>query len=201
MPLLDVPLTLDADRPPADVRRFLREGERRIRRFQHARHLPAFVGSDFVAVYGALRALEESGELGGRWFCEWGSGLGVVACLAAMLGFDAWGIEAERDLVKAARRLAWDFDVAVEFVRGSYFPSGAEAGLTSGREFAWLSRAGRSAYDAMDVKLDEFDLVYAYPWPDEAEMIAELFESHARTGARLLTYHPDGELRLRQLVE
>jgi hypothetical protein len=201
MALLDLPLTSDAARPPAEVRRFLREGERRIRRFQHARRVPAFVGSDFVAVYGALRVLEEAGELGGRWFCEWGSGLGVVASLAAMLGFDAWGIEAEADLVRAARRLASDFDVPVEFVRGSYFPAGAEAGLTSGREFAWLSRAGRSGYEAMDVRLDEFDLVFAYPWPDEAEMIAELFEGHARAGARLLTYHPDGELRLRQVVE
>ena len=53
----------------------------------------------------------------------------------------------------------------------------------------------------MDVRLDEFDLVFAYPWPDEEEMIAELFADHARTGARLLTYHPDGELRLRRLVE
>jgi len=76
----------------------------------------------FVAVYGALRALEESGELGGRWFCEWGSGLGVVACLASMLGFDAWGIEAEADLVRAARRLAWDFDVEVEFVARQLLP-------------------------------------------------------------------------------
>src|SRR4051794_13254587 len=75
MPLVELPLTFGAARPPADVRRFLREGERRIRRFQHARRVPAFVGSDFVSVYWALRGLEEAGQLGGRWFCEWGSGL------------------------------------------------------------------------------------------------------------------------------
>jgi hypothetical protein len=201
MALSDLPLAPAAARPPVEVRRFLREGERRIRRFQRLRWVPAFAGSDFVPVYAALRAVEAAGGLTGRWFCEWGSGLGVVSCLAAMLGLEAWGIEAEATLVRASRRLAGDFGLPVEFVHGSYVPAGAEAGLTRGRDFAWLSRDGRSAYEAMGLGLEEFDLVFAYPWPDEEALIAELFEGHARAGAMLLSYHADGDLRLRRLYD
>ena len=202
MPLLDLPLATTTARPPADIRRFLREASRRVRRVQRADQVPAFAASDFGAVYGALCEVEGAGGLPGRWFCEWGSGLGVVSCLAATLGLDAWGIETEPALVRAARRLADDFGLAVEFVRGSFIPAGAEAGLTRGHDFAWLSRGGtRSAYEAMGLGVEDFDLVFAYPWPDEEALIEGLFEGHARAGAMLLTYHADGALRLRRLAD
>lgn len=199
MPLLDLPLTRSSERPPADVRRLLREARRRSRRAQRAGEVPAFAPSDFEAVYGALREVEASGAMQGRWFCEWGSGLGAVCCLAATLGLDAWGIEAEQTLVRAARRLAADFGLPAEFVRGSYIPAGAEVALTSGREFNWLSRGvARPAYEALGLGVEEFDLVFVYPWPDEEALIEALFEGHARQGALLLTYHADGHLRLRR---
>ena len=202
MPLLDLPLAGMTARPPADVRRFLREANRRARRAQRADRVPAFAVSDFAAVYGALCEVEGAGGLPGRWFCEWGSGLGVVSCLAAALGLDAWGIETEPALVRAARRLADDFGLPVEFVRGSFLPAGAEAGLTRGHDFAWLSRGGtRPAYEVMGLGVEEFDLVFAYPWPDEEALIEGLFEGHARAGAMLLTYHADSTLRLRRLAD
>jgi hypothetical protein len=118
-----------------------------------------------------------------------------------MLGLDAWGIEADPDLVRAARRLAADFGLPVEFVLGSFIPASAEAGLTQGRDFAWLSRAETPpAYEAMGLGPEEFDLVFAYPWPDEEVLIEGLFEGHAQPGAMLLTYHADGGLRLRCLT-
>ena len=200
MTLLDLPLASATARPPADVRRFLREARRRVRRVQRADQVPAFAASDFGAVYGALCEVEGAGGLSGRWFCEWGSGLGVVSCLAATLGLDAWGIETEPALVRAARRLAADFDLPVQFVHGSFIPAGAEAGLTRGHDFAWLSRGGpRPAYEAMGLGVEDLDLVFAYPWQDEEALIEELFEGHARAGAMLLTYHADGALRLRRL--
>jgi hypothetical protein len=42
----------------------------------------------------------------GRRFIEWGSGLGVVTCLAEWAGFDAIGIEIEPRLVGMAEELA-----------------------------------------------------------------------------------------------
>jgi hypothetical protein len=45
---------------------------------------------------------------------------------------------------------------------------------------------------------DEFDLIYACPWPDEEWLVEELFDAHARPGALLLTYHGDRGLWLRR---
>lgn len=198
MGLVTVPFPLDEAAPPGDVRRVLREARRRIRRLTRSRHLPAFSSTDCGLVYAALRSLESSGLASGRWFCEWGSGLGVVACLAAMLGFEAWGIEAEGCLVRAARRFAADFDLAATFARGSYIPREAEESLLVGREFGWLSEGIPCGYEELGIGLDEFDVVFAYPWPDEEELIAELFAGHARPGALLLTYHGDRGLSLRR---
>jgi hypothetical protein len=172
-----------------------------VRRVQRADQVPAFAASVFSPVYGALCEVEGAGVLPGRWFWEWGSGLGVVSCLAATLGLDAWGIETEPALVRAARRLAYDFDLPVEFVRGSFIPAGAEAGLTRGHDFSWLRRGEtRPAYEVMGLGVEEFDLVFASPWPDEEALIEGLFEGRARAGAMLLTYHADGALRLRRLT-
>src|SRR5689334_8902025 len=95
MSLLDVSLSVD-DRPlPRDVRRFLREAERRVEQFTDESHVPAFVPGDYRLAYRTLRALSEAELSPGNLFCEWGSGFGVIACLAAMLEFDACGIEVE----------------------------------------------------------------------------------------------------------
>ena len=93
--------------------------------------------------------LEEAGLLGGRWFCEWGSGFGVNTCLAAMLEFDAWGIEVEGELVAAARRLAADFDLPAEFVRGSFIPAGSDVFAEAGEVCAWLTEGSACGHEKM----------------------------------------------------
>ena len=139
MPLVDLSLTIEAAALPADVRAFLREADRRIERFCQDAHIPGFVPSDFTTAYGALHAIAANSVAPGDLFCEWGSGFGVVACLAAMLGFEACGIEIEEELVDAARQLADDFGLTVEFLRGSFIPQGSEVCLDADDGFAWLT--------------------------------------------------------------
>ena len=135
MPLVDLDLPIEEFSLPGDVQRFLREAERRIERFRVKHIIPGFVPSDFALAYRVLRALAESRLLGGSLFCEWGSGFGVVACLAAMLEYDACGIEVERELVDDARQLADDFDLPVEFIRSSFIPKGTEIRVDPGERF------------------------------------------------------------------
>jgi hypothetical protein len=201
MPLVRLALRPGSARAPVDVRRFLKEARARIARFQRSQRAPAFVASDFAAVYATLRRLEESGLPPGRLFCEWGSGFGVVSCLAAMLGFDARGIEADGRLVAAARRLAADFDLPAEFVRGNFIPRNEQEGRSARRAHAWLSTGGRCGHQAMGLELADLDLVFAYPWPDEEDLVADLFARRAREDALLLTYHEEGGLRLRRTAE
>lgn len=179
---------------------FLREADQRIERFQFDHHIPGFVPSDFPKAYRMLRSLVASELATGNLFCEWGSGYGVVTCLAAMLDFDAWGIEIEGDLVDAARRLASDFDLPAQFIRGSFIPKGSEVSLDD-NGFAWLTTDGEDLRDEMDLGIDDFNVIFAYPWPDEERTVDRLFERHAAEGAILFTCHENGTTQLRRKMK
>ena len=195
MPLVDVRLPPCDVALPRDVRRFLQEADRRIEIYQQPARTPAFVPSDFPRVYGVLQRVADSSLAPGTRFCEWGSGFGVVAGLAAMLGFEAWGIEIEEDLVDAARQLAQDFDLPVEFVHGSFIPRGGGDLVDAAGVSAWLNPLEGGAYEEIELDPDDFDVVFAYPWPDEEFVISDLFDRFASTGAILVTYHGIDDLR------
>jgi predicted O-methyltransferase YrrM len=182
---------------PREVRAYLREAERRIEQFQQDRLIPAFVSCDFERTYRVLAALAESAIAPGSLFCEWGCGFGVVTCLAAMLDFDARGIEIETDLVEAAQQLAEDFGVPAEFVCGSFIPPGSADCLELSGDFAWLSTEEQKV-DETDLGAADFDVIFAYPWPDEEHVLANIFERHAAPGALLVTYHGGDEFWLRR---
>ena len=204
MPLMEVDISIDGPVLPDDVVAFLQEADFRVSQF--VRNNPigvsGFVPSEFVTVYHALRAITEAGLAPGTSFCEWGSGFGVVASLAAMLGFGVCGIEVESGLVDASRRLADDFGLSVEFVSGSFVPPGAEviveeAYAANAGPF-WLYTDADSAYDQLGLGPDEFDVVFAYPWPAETSLIASLFEEYAAEGALLLMYDNFESVSLRR---
>jgi hypothetical protein len=145
-----------------------------------------------------LRSLAEADLASGNLFCEWGSGFGVVACLAAMLDFDAHGIEIEGALVEAARLLAADFNLQVEFAHGSFIPPGNDIQI-DGEAFCWLTTDGNPPED-MELEADDFSVIFAYPWPDEEHVIEDLFERHAAAGAILVTYRGEEDLRVKRKV-
>jgi hypothetical protein len=198
MALADLNLEVGDDPVPANVRAFLREADRRVDHIGRNAHLPAFVPSDYAGAYRVLRALAESDLTRGPLFCEWGSGLGVTACLAALVGFEACGIEVEEELVEAARRLADDFDLPVEFVRGSFIPEGGEALLERVGGLSWLATDEGSAHHELGLGPDDFDVIFVYPWPDEEGVTEALFGRYAGEGAVLVSYHTDGPFRLRR---
>ena len=183
---------------PVDVQKFLLEAERRIERFQRSSPIPGFVPSDFATAYLFLRGLAESVLAPGDRFCEWGSGFGVVTCLASMIGYSACGIEIEGDLVDEARRLATDFDVPVEFVRGSFIPPGGEACLGDDSDYSWLTTSSEDVSAELGLSADDHDVVFAYPWPDEERAVPLLFDRYAASDAVLVTYHGGEEFRLRR---
>ena len=207
MPLLDIDISINGSVLPDDVVAFLREADLRVSQF--VRNSPVrvtgFVPSDFVTVYHSLRAITEANLASGTSLCEWGSGFGVVASLAAMLEFKVCGIEIERSLVNASRRLADDFRLPVEFVHGSFVPSGAEADVeeayaASSTEYFWLVTDADDAYDELGLGPHDFDVVFAYPWPGEECLIEGLFEKYAAEEALLLTYTQYNSVRLQRKV-
>jgi hypothetical protein len=201
MPLANLNLTIAANSVPGEVRRFLREAERRIERFQRTTRIWGFVPSDGGRAYGVLRALAAAHLTPGGLFCEWGSGFGVVASLAAMLDFDACGIEIEGELVDAAQQLADDFGLPVEFICGSFIPQGGGPSGDASDGFAWLTPDEGTTEAELGLGPADFDVIFAYPWPDEERLIEDLFERHAAIGAVLVTYHGSDDFRLRRKID
>jgi hypothetical protein len=199
MALVEVALPVD-DRPlPNRVREFLGAADRRVSALGEDR--PAFIPSDAEAVYRALSGLRESALVAGERFCEWGSGVGVAAALAAMLGFESHAIEIDDELVRAGQELADRFELDVEHVPATFVPDGSEDLATgAGDELDWLQPGGADGYELLGRDPDEFDLVFVYPWPGEEDVIEALFERHAGDGAILLTYHGMEGLRARRAV-
>ena len=206
--LVSIPIQERTVAIPQKVLDLLDDADDRIERFHYEHRdapLPGFVPSDFVAVYQALNFVNESGLTTGGRFIEWGSGIGVVTCLASHFGFDAVGIEIEEDLVQQAEVLAEDHAFDVEYARGSFVPDGGDDVLDShagelDREVTWLRLDGRDAYELLGLDPDDFDLVFAYPWPGEEQVVFDLFAEFAATGALLMTHHGEEGMRLQRKV-
>lgn len=194
MPLTEVPLA-DADLAavslPPEVEALIVEAEGRFETWERETleaPIYSYIPCSYRVVYGGLAVITERRLAPGRSFCEWGSGQGVVAMMAASLGWHAVGIEVEPDLVAASRALAAHADLPVEFVIGSYVPEGSIVRPDAGAELAWLDDSAEPAYAELGLDPDDFDLTFAYPWPGESDVIYELFEEHAARGALLITF-------------
>ncbi|MHC4878796.1 MAG: hypothetical protein ACYTGL_20290 [Planctomycetota bacterium] len=189
---------------PHEVAAFLRDAEDRVNDYiEHSRtRVGGFVPCDFVAAWHTLRTISDQNLSAGQVFCEWGSGFGVVACLASLLGFEAYGIEIEERLLEESRELADAHDLPVEFVLGSFIPDGSAQVLDEeySHESFWLSDDTQPAYDELELWPEDFDVVFAYPWPNEETAIDRMFDQTAGKGALLLTYSQLEEVRIKRKI-
>jgi len=178
-------------RPSARVLRLLEDADRRLDALLEdglRARLPNFAPSDHRLVHDWLADLA-AGELRGERFLEWGSALGVVAGMAADLGLRASGIEIEPRFVEASRDLLGSHGLAVEIAQGSFVPEGHDVPPELDDPESHTLLSGCCGYQALERDLDEFRLVFAYPWPGMGGVLFDLFERHAAPGALLLTYH------------
>jgi predicted O-methyltransferase YrrM len=176
--------------PPAidgeTLQRLLREGAESWEEFRAlaAERHHRFIPSDHVAVYAELRRLSADASS----FLELGSAAGVVTIMADLLGYEAYGIEREPWLVERSAELAERFESRASFAEGSFVPAAFEDDVEHVPSDFLTSDAGACGYDELGLELDDFDLIYAYPWPGEEDWLRELVRRHARPGAMLLTY-------------
>lgn len=197
--LVALPFEVAASKLPPRVEAIAREANMRSQAWIDARlddPIPGFVPCDFRRVAEGLQEIGRLGLAPGSAFLEWGSGIGGVTLLAAALGFDATGIEVVESLVDSAIEFAEEEEVEAEFFAGSYIPEGLDEVADGAEEFAWIETEIEPAYEEMEVDPDDFDLIFAYPWPGEEQIIQELFLAVGGTGALLLTYNGVEDLRL-----
>jgi hypothetical protein len=202
MRLVEIDLTLNDDPLPANVTELLADARQQVLAIEEESRasIPAFVPSDFELVYRALVAIQSQHLATGHRLVEWGSGLGVVTCMAVWIGFDAVGIEVERRLVQMAEELATRHGIAAQFACGNFVPLGAQLRADHSGDTLWLSSEGPEGYRELELEPDDFDVVFAYPWPGEEQVIFDLFTDYAAVGALLLTYHGQDGVRLTRKV-
>jgi hypothetical protein len=150
-----------------------------------------FVPADYDAVRAALLRLPATGQR----FLEWGAAAGVIAIMADVIGFDACGIELDAALVAAARALALRHDSRARFVVGSFLPTGYRWRSSDGDTRTGTIGQGDSGYLQLGRALDEFDVVFGYPWDGESRIMQDVMRRYGRPGALLLLYDASAGVR------
>ena len=204
MSLINVALPLSTNELPSDVQEFIAEANCRVNEFMLGRPKPlvGFFPSCFEMVYRALLEISTRRLTAGNTFCEWGSGFGVTASMASMLGFDSYGIEIDSELCEVSRDLAEQFDLQVKFVSGSFIPAGSDKIIE--RAYAdfqgdmMLDPHSDGTYDEIGMDVCDFDLIFAYPWPKDAKLTGSIFNKFASSDALLLTYNGRESMRLQR---
>ncbi|HEX9633431.1 MAG TPA: hypothetical protein VGA02_13300 [Gemmatimonadales bacterium] len=143
-----------------------------------------FVAADYGSVLETLLTLRAPGLR----FLEWGSAPGVITIMADLLGFEAYGIELDPDLVRMARDLAARYDSRARFATGSFLPGGYEWKPRSGDGRLGTIGHGAPGYAELGHPLEDFDLVFAFPWSGEEPMMHDVMQRYGGRHARLLLY-------------
>ena len=199
MPLENFCPAHNANPPPTAILSFLEEADSRCDAFFDSgvrKKIPRFIPADYNRIFQAINAVKSSDALLGNRFCEWGSGLGTATCLASLMGLDAMGIEIVPELVSRARELARLFRLPASFLETSFLVEGYDFLSTQGG-FELLRPSGNPvmgvSYPGSEWELEEIDLFYVYPWPEEQEATLEYFECVASEGAIIIAYLGEGE--------
>ena len=150
--------------------------------------IEGFVTCDFYLLDQAITWIEQNHLLTGNRFCEFGAGFGVGAMLAALRGMESIGIEIEPRLVEQASNVADELGNDAKFYCGSFVPRGVEGLAVLAGELENTDTEEGDVYELIGRDLNDFDLVFAFPWPGERGFFEAVFDACAADGALLLTY-------------
>ncbi len=147
-------------------------------RFEKKNGFEAYVPADYAQVLRSLQSLQGKATT----FLEWGSGLGVATIMAGRLGFEAYGLEIAPQLVDHSRELCQRYASNAIFAQGSFIPNEYHWSPSTGDDGTRTDFDAPDGYDTLDMRLKDFDIVYAYPWPDEHAIFTDILKRHGRPG-------------------
>ncbi|MCM2372025.1 class I SAM-dependent methyltransferase [Aporhodopirellula aestuarii] len=212
---ISLPRNLDARPIPTTIHAMVHDLRCRIEAFQDRWDVPQieqFVAADYELVYQTLDWLRESQMMIGNRFLEWGCGFAAVTLIADSLGWDCIGIESESTLLTHGHQTVADWcqtlrsnddvtsnhtatlSAVPELVRGNFLPTGSES-LADDPTLPSLGHDTENAYRKLGLELDDFAVVYSYPWPGEDEFHELVFDRHAARGAILVQFCGPNDVR------
>ncbi len=132
----------------------------------HQKPIEQYVACDFEYVARALFTLQERGLVDGSTFVSGGCGFGIVTGLASLLGWEAIGIEAEPFWSPRLENCLQRLQIPCEIWRAIFCPEEPSVWRTVNRITHRCSIAF-PAYESKDFDIDDFSIIFAYPWPGE----------------------------------
>lgn len=205
---ISLPRHLDTHPIPRSVHAMVHDLRCRIEAFQDrwdVVQIEQFVAADFELVYQTLAWLRQSQMTSGNRFLEWGCGFAAVTVLADSLGWDGLGIESEGTLLEHGQKTIADWCEPLraqgamqspppELALGNFLPEGAES-LADDPTLPSLGHCIDPAYKSMGLDLDDFAVIYSYPWPGEDEFHQQVFDRYAARGAILVQFCGPNDVR------
>lgn len=193
-------------RLPPEVAEFVTDMNQRIDHFLEGKPFAekGFVACDHELIARALISIRDQQLLSGNEMCEWGSGFGGVASVASFLGFEACGIEINTEVLQHSIDLANEYDLDVDFVEGSFLPEGSDDLVDQAyRENdgdITLETHFDDAYRDLAKDISDFDLIFVFPWPNDAPLLSRIFDRYASFGSILLTYNDFSGLKVERKI-
>jgi hypothetical protein len=86
--------------------------------------------------------------------------------------------------------------IGARFAAGSFLPAGYRWRPNGGDARLGTIGEGESGYLQLEHPLDDFDLVYGFPWDGEEPMMRDLMRQYGARGARLLLNGVDPGVRV-----
>jgi hypothetical protein len=116
--------------------------------------------------------------------------------MASRMGFEAYGIESQSELVEYARLLSRAYQSNAKFAAGDFVPDDFEWNPAKGHEASRPVIDAGAGYAELDKKLADFDLIYAFPRPEEHGLFESIVKDCGRPGSLLLSYDADEGINL-----
>ncbi len=195
---VEIPSSVDRIDVPPQIQAWIREAQQEIEAFQDRWDRPLieqFVAADYQLVYQSLCWARENVPLIGNRFLEWGCGFAAISAFASTLDFDVIGIEAEPDLLRQAGTILARWDVNIDLVLGNFLPPGSES-LSEDPTLPSLGHHVECGYQSIGLDLDDFAIIYAYPWPGEDDFHEAVFNRYAANGSVMMQFCGPNDVRL-----
>jgi hypothetical protein len=100
--------------------------------------------------------------------------------------------EIDADLARIARELADRFGSAAEFATGSFLPAGYRWKSDTGDRRLGTIGQGMSGYQILRQPLEDFDVVFGYPWGGEEVIMHDVMRRYGSKDAHLLLQGTNG---------
>ena len=153
------------------------------------KRIPQYCPADYTWVHAAILVAQRAKLIPNppATVIDLGSGDGKPATLFANHGYTAYGIEIHPELVETAR-----INVATvtklpnppQFAQGNYLPKELRPRIK--KNWHVLLDDTPDPYKTLEIMLAEIDIFFAYPYPQQVQSIAQLFQQYAKQGAKLL---------------